>query len=41
MESLAKVGLRKRQVVGWRALARRVVENRSRQRTPPTPFVKR
>ena len=41
MESLAKVGPRKRQVVGWRALARRVAENRSRQRTPPVPLVKR
>ena len=40
MEPIAKGGPRKRQVVGWRQVARRVSENRSRQRTPPAPVVK-
>jgi hypothetical protein len=40
LEPIAKAGLRKRHVVGWRQVARRISENRSRQRTPPAPVVK-
>jgi len=39
METTAKTGTRKRHIVGWRQVARRVSENRSRQRTPPAPVV--
>ena len=39
MDSAVKT--RKRVVVGWRQVARRVSENRSRQRTPPPPQPKR
>jgi hypothetical protein len=39
MDPIAKTGPRKRHVVGWRQVARRVSENRSRQRTPPAPVV--
>ena len=40
MEPTVKNETRKRVIVGWRQLARRVTENRNRQRTPP-PIAKR
>jgi hypothetical protein len=40
MDPIGKAGPRKRHIVGWRQVARRVSENRSRQRTPPTPLAK-
>lgn len=41
MEATFKAGIRKRSIVGWRQAARRVAENRSRQRPPPPPQSKR
>ena len=36
-----KSGLRKRKVVGWREMARRVTDIRHRHRAPPPPQAKR
>ena len=41
MDSSVKSQPRKRQIVGWRQLARQVADIRSRQRTAPPPQTKR
>ena len=41
MDPTVKPQSRKRLIVGWRQVARRTAENRSRHRTPPTPLAKR
>ena len=41
MDSTVKALPRKRVVVGWRQVTRRIAENRARQQTPPTPVAKR
>ena len=40
MDSTSKLVPRKRSIVGWRQMARRISENRSWQRTPPPAPVK-
>jgi hypothetical protein len=41
MVPIAKAGPRKRLIVGWRQVARRIAENRSRYHHPPQPLAKR
>lgn len=41
MDPSAKTEPRKRQIVGWRELRRRIADIRSRQRTPAVPQPKR
>lgn len=41
IDTSAKPELRKRQVVGWRQVARRIAENRARQRARPPQVPKR
>jgi hypothetical protein len=41
MDPIGKAEPRKRQIVGWRQVARRISENRARQRPAPVPLAKR